>query len=384
MRKARKKWLFALLLVGVMMLFLPHSLVEAAEVSYTVQTKLPENQRNTDKTYFDLRMKPGQQQTVEMILTNKAEKEVTVDLHIADGMTNINGVIDYKKPDEVLFDETLKTPMTSIAKIVSSVTIPAKGEITVPIELHMPEVEFNGMIIGAVVLRQVEEDDPEKGEKKGMGVHNVFQHQVGIVLTENDNPIQPDMLLLGVKAAQVNYRNVVEATLRNPEPTVMEELKLEAKIYPRGSTTVVYEETKEQLRMAPNSRMDYPIWLGKKPFKAGNYTLKLVATAGEQKWEFSEDFVITRKEADEFNKESAVELDQEVNWLLYIGIGLGVIVVLGVIGFMIARHQIKKAQQQRPVRKKTMDRDVSKKSRPTKQGSKEKDQKPTNRPKKNR
>ncbi|MGX7148152.1 DUF916 and DUF3324 domain-containing protein [Enterococcus ureasiticus] len=353
MRNQLKNILMLLLFVGGITLVLVGQTLEteAAGVNYSVRTIIPDNQIDQKKTYFDLRMAPNQKQTVKVELTNKSDQEATIDIHIANGMTNINGVIDYKTDKEVSFDKTLKYPMTSIATVASSVKIPANETIELPIELKMPKDEYNGMLAGAIVFYQKgqeeDEKDKEKEEAGSMGVHNEFQHQVGLVLSENDNPVKPDLKLQSVKASQVNYRNVVEAKLQNPEPMVMDELKIEAKVSPKGSDKVVYADTKENMRMAPNSMMDYPIWLGSKPFQAGNYTLKLTATAANGgKWSFNQNFTITRKEADKLNKKSAVELDELTNWPLYIIIGSIVVIILAIIGFLIARHKINKAKQE--------------------------------------
>lgn len=353
MRNQLKNILVILLFVsGITLVLVGQPLeMEAAGVNYSVRTIIPDNQIDQKKTYFDLRMTPNQKQTVKVELTNKSDQEAALDIHIANGMTNINGVIDYKTDKEVSFDGTLKYPMTSIATVASSVKIQANGTIELPIELQMPKDEYNGILAGAIVFYQKGHEDDEKDKEEeeagSMGVRNEFQHQVGLVLTENDNLVKPDLKLQSVKASQVNYRNVVEAKLQNPEPMVMNELKIEAKVSPKGSDKVVYADTKENMRMAPNSMMEYPIWLGSKPFQSGDYTLKLNATATDGgKWSFKQNFTITRKEADKLNKKSAIELDEVTNWPLYIIIGGVIVIILAIIGILIARHKINKAKQE--------------------------------------
>ncbi|MFQ6322510.1 WxL protein host-binding domain-containing protein [Lactococcus garvieae] len=74
---------------------------------------------------------------------------------------------------------------------------------------------------------------------------------------------------------------------------------------------VLYSETKEGLRMAPNSNFDYAVSLGKKPFKPGKYTFKGVAQSGDKKWNFEKDFEIKG------NKES-VSVEKDNTWLYFL------------------------------------------------------------------
>lgn len=353
--------LLMLLLVGGIFIGLPQSLVEAAELQFSVDAILPENQVDNENTYFDLRMKPGEKQTVEVELTSSAEKEIEVEMRIAAADTGVNGVIDYPNPAEgkVDYDKTLKYPLQEIAKIQSSVKIPPKEKIKVPIEITMPAEEYKGMIIGGIEFEQ-KADVAEKGEDQpsgGMGVKNKFVYLLGMKLTENDAPVSVDLKLLDVYAGQLNHRNVIYANLQNPEPEIMRNLQIEAKVYPKGSNEAIYETKKDNMQMAPNTNFEFPISLDNKAFKAGRYLLKMAATADEDKqWEFTKEFEITAEKAKKLNEASVDELEYEPNWWLWIGIGIGVVILLIIliVVFVVVAKKRKKARRKAARNKREM------------------------------
>lgn len=348
-----------LLLVGGVLFGAPQSLVEAAELNFSVKAILPENQIDKKQNYFDLRVKPGEKQTIEVEVTNSGDEEIEVDMYLAAASTNIKGVISYPDPksEDFKYDDTLKYPLPEIAKMPESVKVPAKSSVKVPIELSVPEEEFKGMIVGGIQFMKKEDESDSEEQGGGMGVRNKFMYRIGLKLTEEDDAVETDMKLLGVHAGQVSYRNVIYANLQNTEPAVMEDLSVEAKVYPKGSKNLLYQQKTSDMRMAPNSNFEFPISIGNKAFKAGKYTLHLVATAADDKrWEFTKDFEITSDEAKKYNEESAVELEYEPNLWLWIGIGIGVVLLLIIliVVFVVVAKKRKKARRKAARNKREM------------------------------
>lgn len=363
--KTTKKLVLMLLLVGAIFIGLPQSLAEAAELNFSVKAILPENQHDKDKTHFDLRMTPGQEQTIEVEVKNLSDKEIKVFMNPSTAITNLNGVIDYPDPkSDIVYDETLKYPFSEIANVPESIDLASNETKKVPIRLTLPKTPFDGVIIGA--LRFYEEDtqkQEETKEKQGMGVRNRFDYLVGVKISENDTPITPELKLLDVKAGQVNYRNAVNIKLQNPQPVILENLSIETEIFPKNSSTPSYKQSKDHMRMAPNSYMEFPVYLMNKAFKPGKYLMKMKATDGDQEWKFEKEFEITKDEADKFNKESAIELEDEINWPLYIGIGVAIIIALLTIIFFILIFRKNKNKARNKNTKKKSKKSKGKKSK---------------------
>ncbi|MGR5990596.1 DUF916 domain-containing protein [Bacillus paranthracis] len=129
----------------------------AAELNFAVKPIIPENQRDKNKTYFDLRVKPGQQQTLKIVLTNDTKQAVTIEPKVNVAVTNVNGIADYSMEVKE-HDKTLKLPITDVVKTVNEITVPAKGQIELPVEVKMPEEEFDGILLGGISLQEKREE----------------------------------------------------------------------------------------------------------------------------------------------------------------------------------------------------------------------------------
>lgn len=337
------------------MLFLVLSIVsvqvvQAEEsVPYSVKPILPNNQIDKEVQYFDLRMEPGEEQTIEVAVSNSSTKEIELEMSTETAITNVNGVIDYVSSEkDIVFDQTLHYPFSTLASMAETITVPANETVNVPIKINMPEEEITGMILGGIKFTEKSSDSQEESSN-GMAIRNRFAYIIAVKLTENDQLVAGDLQLNEIKADQVSYRNVISANLQNPEPALIKELAIEAEVTAAGSSKVLYQQTNQDFKMAPNSNFDFPIYLENQPLKAGKYTLHLTATSGEDKWEFNQDFEISKDEAARLNKESAIELEEGVNWQLYLIIAGCVLggIVLGVIVWRILHHRKQKKQKEK-------------------------------------
>ena len=117
---------------------------------YYVRAVLPDNQISNNLSYFDLRMQPGQSQTLEVEVVNESDKVITVDLAAVSASTNRNGIIDYKTPD--IRDETLKIPFSEIAAPEdTSIVIEAHSTAMARITIDMPAEVYDGVVLGGLV-----------------------------------------------------------------------------------------------------------------------------------------------------------------------------------------------------------------------------------------
>ncbi|EUJ25302.1 DUF916 domain-containing protein, partial [Listeria cornellensis] len=186
----KKAFLVISLIMSVVMLVLNSGdgIVNAAEgdVGYSVQAVIPENQIDKEKTYFDLQMKPGQQQTLEIIVQNGGAEEIDVAPVINYASTNKSGIIDYSQKSTEKRDKSLKTALPDIAKIKNGeeiLTVPAKGSKKVEIEVTMPEKSYDGIILGAVQFKKVDKSNDES-KNEGISIQNEYSYVVGVRLSE--------------------------------------------------------------------------------------------------------------------------------------------------------------------------------------------------------
>lgn len=354
MKKREQRVLFGLVYILISSIFFLFPMIGKAEVGdISVKAILPENQHNPDVTYYDLRVTPGQTQEVKLEINNAGDKEENVTIALTDARTSRIGDIDYSVVENYKKDSSLSTGLTDIAKVESTATVPAKGSITVPIQIKVPQEPFDGMILGGVTVTQPEGQTSKSSKSKGMQIENRVSITVGMKLTESDTPVEAALDFVGAKAGQEAGRNQVEVTLQNHEPTVLEKIDYEAKLYKKGENEVLHERKVSGYRFAPNSSFTFPIsWEGER-FEQGTYRVKLTAVSQEtgQKWQWDEEFEITAEEAKKLN-DKAVDLEEKPMWYYYLLIGIGVLVVLVVILLILRNRKKKKEEEEKRARAK--------------------------------
>lgn len=253
-----------------------------------IQPIFPENQRNTGDSFFNLHVKPGMEQTIEIELTNNTDEAVYLNPDIVTAKTNSNGVIDYTKTltDE---NETHDIILSDITHIPSELVIPIQGKLIVPITIKIPDITFDGIALGAINFHF---EDNEQNENRQFS--NNLTYSIGIVLSQNEEIVSPELELKEIVVERNDFRNHLKTTLENNKPTIINDLTISAKIYKKNEKNIIYSRDATGLRMAPNSNFVFPIDItGEQALLAGTYTLKMIANTEEYDWEWSEDFTIT-------------------------------------------------------------------------------------------
>ncbi|EMA6344131.1 DUF916 and DUF3324 domain-containing protein [Bacillus cytotoxicus] len=337
--KCMKKVVSSLLAI-VFLLHITNITTHAAEMKFAVTAVIPENQIDKNQTYFDLKMKPGQKQTLQVQMKNDTDKEVVVETHANTAVTNSNGITDYSMTDPQ-FDSTLKNPFSKIAKVEKETKIPAKSTVTLDVNIEMPKELFDGVILGGLYFKE-KEDKKAKGKSDNVQIENKYAYAIGVVLRETDTEVKPDLKLNEIKPGQVNARNVVTANLQNTKAAMLKHLTVDAKVYTEKGKNVLHETKKEDLRMAPNSNFDYAISWENKALEPGTYRLEMKATDGDQKWEWTKKFTIKGDKAKELN-ETAVEAQKDYTMYYIVG-GIVLFVLLLILMFWLGRRSQNKKQ----------------------------------------
>lgn len=353
MKKAWKIGVVFLLYIAAILGSAVQTYAEENPTGFNYKVIKPENQRETNVGYFDLRMKPGQKQTVQVELSNPANSDVEIEVSLNGAKTNGNGVVEFG-PIAIDNDKSLKYDFKDIVKGPESVVVPAGGTKTVDLAITMPEVSYDGMIAGGIQLKKKVD---EKEREKQTGVINEYAFMIGMLLTETDTTVTPELELNDVYAGLRNFRNSIFVNFSNVKAAFLESLTTEVQITEKGSDAVLYDTKKANMRVAPNSMVDFPVSMNGEEMAPGDYHAKITATSGDQKWAWEKDFTITDEQADKFNEQDVNMVKQEgINWLL-IGLIVGVGIIVGLIIFVIVRQLGKKKEQKkRSTRKKKVKR----------------------------
>lgn len=322
--------------------------VQASEFNFAVETILPENQRDSGVTYFDLLVTPGQQQELEIRLRNETPNELTIETVLMHAKTNSNGIVAYN--DRITQkDDSLIVPLEELIEAENDITIPANEEIIFPMQLTVPEEAFDGILLGGITLQEKEKESAENdNSSEGLTIENKFAYTIGIMLTENEEEVAPELVLHDVFPEQRNYRNSIAANIQNPQPMLMNQMEINAVILEKNGSDVLFERTAEELQMAPNSNFDFSIPLEGQEMVPGEYTARITAASMGEEWSWTKDFTISAEEAQEYN-ESDVSIEQEDTFIFYLIIGGLVLIIIALIIYLVLKNR--KKDQTGPVSK---------------------------------
>lgn len=341
-----KKRIFLYLLIGLYIISL-FGFVQPvhAEKQFAYESIFPENQQG-DVQYFNLRMSPGQKQTVQIMLTNRADEEQTITIGLNGAKTNSNGVLEYG-PSSIKNDTSLKYDFKDIVSGPTEVTLQPKETAPLRLDITMPETAYDGKLVGGIYMKSKPSQKEEEEKKKATGVINEYAFVVGMVLQETDTVVLPELKLNSVYAGLSNYRNSIFANFSNTSAEFVSGMTVEMEVTKKGSEAVLYDTKRADMRMAPNSLIDFPLEMNGDQMDPGEYKAHILVTSGEQKWAWDEEFKITKEDADKYNAQDVTLIQERgINWKLIAMIAGGVFVVFLAIFFVVrAMNKKKKAKK---------------------------------------
>lgn len=313
-------------------------------LSFTVKTNVPTNQIDKNNDFYQLKMVPGQKQTVTATVYNTTDKPTTVNINVQSASTSINGTIDYSKT-LTIWDKSLKYKLNEIVSYPKSITVPAGKSQDVAFNISMPEDSYKGILLGGITFNQVD-DNESKSSSKTTSIRNKYAYAVAMILKESDDQVTPNINLQSVKAGQNNGHNVININLQNDQSLLMSNVKVVAKIYSEKGEKPVYTAIKSDMQITPNSQFKYPVSLQGTPMQSGKYRLELAVTGTAYKepktWHFSKKFAIKRQEASGLNQSDvdvSANSNNHMSILSILGIVFFIIIILILIILLILRKK---------------------------------------------
>ncbi|WP_413485892.1 DUF916 and DUF3324 domain-containing protein [Brochothrix thermosphacta] len=319
---------------------IPTTFSKASELNFSVNAVIPDNQIDKEKSYFDLKVTPGEKQNLIVKLRNTTDKEIVINPHIQSAKTNKNGVIDYT-PNKIKKDDTLKIAMEDIAKVPKEVTVPPQSEKDLTIEVTMPKDKFDGIILGGIYLKEDTSKNKEDDKEKDVAIKNEYSYVVALQMRQNNNKVKPMLHMNEVNPETQNARNVIVANIQNSEPMIISKLKIDATVNKKGSKDNLAILKKENLQVAPNSNFNIAVPLEGEKLEAGTYILKMKAESAGKEWQFKKEFSISADKATTMN-EKDVTLEKATPTMLYIFLGVAFLIVIAVVIYFIIRRNKRK------------------------------------------
>ncbi len=324
---------FILIYVSCILLALtfPHAVAANTKtnnrVTFDAEAILPKNQQS-DASYYDLRVRPGNNERLFIRLRNLTNEKQTVIIKTNNAVTNRNGAIDYSKSKTKLLGGPTFKQMISGPQIV---TLNPKEVRKVDYHLKIPSKGFEGTVLGGFYCYA---KSPKRTTKQqSLSLINNFAYTIGAKLRCSNSQVRPKLSLEKVTPGLDNGYLTVFATLQNSAPTLLSKLQMRATVTKKGHRKVL-KETNQQISIAPRVRFRLPISWDNQPLKSGKYVLTIVLkSATGKKWQLSKEFTIT--DADTKLNQKAVEVKKPINnRLIYLIIGLLIGVILLLSGYI--------------------------------------------------
>ncbi|GGC96275.1 DUF916 and DUF3324 domain-containing protein [Enterococcus wangshanyuanii] len=274
------------------------------ETSFAVSIKpiLPNNQSDSGATYYDLRMKPGQEQELKLEVSNPSDIEQELAIELNDATTNLSGDIDYSdRSKQVTRDKSLTVSFKDIAQAESKTVVPAHEKRIITVQLKMPPEQFDGMVLGGIKISSIESRQSQSNDQGRKKIYIV-----AVKLTETDTPVMANLNLLQVLPKKADGKQTLQVTVQNDQAVNIEELEYTATITEQDSDTVLYQTKQSNYRMAPNSSTTFIIADEVNALKpTGRYSLQLTVKSKDtdQEWKWDKGFEIA-KEAETHQKNS--------------------------------------------------------------------------------
>lgn len=327
-------------LLGMVTVFSGNVQAASGQVGYNIQAVIPGNQVDKKNTFFDLRMKPGQKQTLTVMVNNTSSQDTTYKVEINQAYTNNQGFIDYNDPKESK-KNNYPYKIADIIKTDPTITVPANSTKKLALLVSMPAKAYDGQILAAVKVTK-------NGTEKTSGVGTTYGYLLGIKLTENSKTVKRDVKLLKVAPAVSFGKTSVVATLENPTMDAIGHLVYNAVVTDTKTGKVVRKVNyNNNMQLAPNSKYNFAIDWKNQEIIPGKYNLKLtISDALGNKWKFNKNFTITDTEAKGVN-DATINTGNNKPDYTWVWILIGVIVglaILGIVLFFILRKRKKEGK----------------------------------------
>ncbi|MCL2279419.1 MAG: DUF916 and DUF3324 domain-containing protein [Oscillospiraceae bacterium] len=264
---------------------------------FSVTPVLPENQVPDSLGFFDLMVKPGMEQTIQIIITNTTSEELSVSTVTFTPTTNINGIIDYGSPGTP--DETLTTDFADIAIPERDITVLSPGETRyLSIDISIPDEGFDGIILGAInTINNITDEQLAEAANTGT-IINRFTFAIAVRLQIGAEEAEPQLVFGGISTRLINHRAAIVAEIRNPLPRITRDVIASAAVYRQGENLPILTREDIEVEFAPHSVFplafvdEAGVGLGE-----GLYTALIRLERDGKVWEFNEDFEILATEA---------------------------------------------------------------------------------------
>ncbi|WP_047982205.1 DUF916 domain-containing protein [Ornithinibacillus contaminans] len=253
----------------------------------------PDNQIGDEKGYFHLLTEPGQEITVAVELTNQLDTELHVEIEPANAFTNPSGGMLYGQTIDsdqtILLEDAIK--LAPHIEVESNLTLQPNETREIPVSITVPDAD-TGTILGGIRIitagNPIEKSEEAQEDEANFILNTEIVNSIAIQL-DLPTKTEPNYTLGDVSFNPDGPSVTIEMT--NDAQHIQEDVRGNYQIKTVNGE-VLFEGTINPFKMAPKSRIQYPILWNYKTIESGTYHASLVMQANDTKLELEEDFTI--------------------------------------------------------------------------------------------
>ncbi|MGF2942219.1 WxL protein peptidoglycan domain-containing protein [Enterococcus xiangfangensis] len=316
--------------------------VQAASLPFSIRPVIPQAQRDTSESFFDVVVAPSESTELQAQLVNNTDQQIQIQVKVNTAQTSDNGIVVYGAKEQ---KDTAQYSLTDYLKGPDKITIPAKGTYLYTAQLTMPTNQLPGVMAGALTFSPSNQTDTTE-DKSGLSVVNQYNYEIAVITRNVNQTWQPELKIGQAKIQQHEYQNTLAVPLQNISATFLNQLHVKTQAI-NLTTGKKYQRTADSIQMAPNSQFDYRLELpsataGKYRVTTNAYYVKSSTgeykdSAGETyKYKLSQEstLIVSPEKAKKLNKKS----DQAKGgrpWMIYAIIAGFALLILIIILLLI-------------------------------------------------
>lgn len=337
------KHYFSLLYLFLFILLYSNSvLVKAHDVNMplTVEPIYPENHNSATIGYFNLNVNPGDQQTIEIKITNNKNEEVNVSLASAYAYTNATGGIMYEEvidsQDTVLLEDGIH--IKENITVQDTITLPPHGSKTVPIEITVPEADGETLLGGVLIAAQGDTMQQKEVEEGTANFTINTEMVIAMAIQLNlPNTVATDFLIGDAGIYGENAQVFLE--MENHAQKIQEDISGVYSVH-NDKGEELFNGSFDPFKMAPMSKIRFPIQWGYETLEDGTYTIRINGNVQGNEFTEVRELQIRGEDVDQFveQQQTEVTVAKEENglptWFWIAGV-----VLIGIMMFLLGRKR---------------------------------------------
>lgn len=230
--KGFQYWVVSILTV---LFFIGTSSTGAADSldTFDVQIKLPESQQDKELMYYDLLLEPKAEEKLAVMVSNKSEQPINLQLSFNRAVTNMTGVVEYSGANE----EATPSAPYAIEELVTlsdeTLSLAPNEQKEITLTVQMPSESFDGILAGGLYVQQT-------GSEEFQGnVQNLLAREVAVLLRNKETDIPPAVRIEEAHLEEINRRNVIIVAVENTAANYLNKATLAYEVFHDGQATAI-------------------------------------------------------------------------------------------------------------------------------------------------